>query len=299
MSILKATQEEIDAFEEAFSFAKLGPYQRSQHYALSFMPFLVGYRAARASVTLQEKAELSLRTQFADAGEKLMDACTEAGCPPNTDMTDWIKETAKRAENSDKLYSMDQMRDFADAHHVTRLTLIRNELRKKALMLEESTRLHTGPGKLDSSLDLRAAAQSAFEAETIRGVIAILPTIQIATYQRRVGYWVRNCFGETVANDCVERNFRFFEEAAELVQSLGMTAYQAHALVDYVYNRPVGVPFQEVGGVMTTLAALCCANKLDMHEAGEAELIRVNDPAIMQKIRMKQASKPKQSPLPQ
>lgn len=119
------------------------------------------------------------------------------------------------------------------------------------------------------------------------------------SFQSRVHPWLLECFGPTIATDTVERNHRFLEEALETVQSLGCTASEAHQLVDYTFGRPVGEPAQEVGGVMVTLAALCLANTLDMHAAGEAELARISEPAMVEKIRAKQAAKPKHSPLPQ
>lgn len=120
-----------------------------------------------------------------------------------------------------------------------------------------------------------------------------------AMFQQRVQPWLQECFGDLVAGDREERNHRFLEEALELVQALGCSQGDAHQLVDYVYGRPVGEPAQEVGGVMVTLAALCLANHLDMHLAAEAELARINAPETLQKIRAKQAAKPKYSPLPQ
>jgi hypothetical protein len=116
-------------------------------------------------------------------------------------------------------------------------------------------------------------------------------------FQARVQPWLMACFGAMIAGDREERNHRFFEEAGELVQSLGMSAHEAHQLVDYVWNRPVGEPNQEVGGTMVTLAALCLANALDMHAAGETELARVW--TKVEQIRAKQAAKPKHSPLPE
>ncbi|MCK5020064.1 MAG: hypothetical protein KAS32_23625 [Candidatus Peribacteraceae bacterium] len=98
-----------------------------------------------------------------------------------------------------------------------------------------------------------------------------------------------------IAGDKEERNHRFLEEALELVQSCDCTRQEAHQLVDYVYGRPVGEKTQEVGGVMVTLAALCLAQELNMHEAGETELNRIW--TKVEQIRAKQATKPKHSPL--
>lgn len=118
----------------------------------------------------------------------------------------------------------------------------------------------------------------------------------VEKFQLRVQPWLLECFGEKIADDKIERNHRFLEESLELVQCLGCTKDEAHKLVDYVYGRPDGEPVQEVGGVMVTLAALCLANKLDMHEAGEIELARIW--TKVEQIRAKQAAKPKMSPLP-
>lgn len=116
-------------------------------------------------------------------------------------------------------------------------------------------------------------------------------------FQARVHEWILACFGEKIAQDRVERNHRFLEEALELVQSNGCTQSEAHQLVDYVFGRDIGDPHQEVGGVMITLAALCTASSLDMEKAGDDELARVW--TKVEQIRAKQAAKPKHSPLPQ
>lgn len=116
------------------------------------------------------------------------------------------------------------------------------------------------------------------------------------SFQTRVHAWMLECFGETIAADHVERNHRFLEEVLELVQANGCTQSEAHQLVDYVYGRDQGDINQEVGGVMVTLAALCSAIGEDMSVAGETELARVW--TKIEKIRAKQAAKPKHSPLP-
>lgn len=115
-------------------------------------------------------------------------------------------------------------------------------------------------------------------------------------FQTRVAPWMTDCFGDEIARDKPERNHRFAEEALELVQACDMTAEEAHLLVDYVFGRPAGEKRQEVGGVMVTLAALCLARGLDMHQCGETELARVWGKIDL--IREKQKSKPALSPLP-
>ncbi len=116
-------------------------------------------------------------------------------------------------------------------------------------------------------------------------------------FQDYVKPWMLACFGQEIADNITERNHRFLEEALELVQAKGCTRSEAHQLVDYVFDRPVGEPHQEVGGVMVTLAALCLAADLNMHKAGSDELKRVWEKK--DQIRAKQAAKPKHSPLPQ
>ena len=137
-----------------------------------------------------------------------------------------------------------------------------------------------------------------YTAETVRSLLAAAPQAPAApsVFQQRVQPWLMECFGPVISADKQERNHRFLEEALETVQAAGCTASEAHQLVDYVFGRPVGELGQEVGGAMTTLAALCLANGIDMHAEAEKELARVW--TMVEKIRAKQAAKPKHSPLP-
>lgn len=118
-----------------------------------------------------------------------------------------------------------------------------------------------------------------------------------AAFQDRVSAFVIECFGKTIAADISERTHRYIEESLELAQSMGCPKEDITMLLDYVYGRPKGEPHQEVGGVMVTLGALCAARGLDMHRDGETELARIY--TIIDKLRAKQASRPKGSPLPQ
>lgn len=117
------------------------------------------------------------------------------------------------------------------------------------------------------------------------------------TIQERTLPWLIACFGHEIAGDKKERNHRFLEEALELVQACNCSASEAHQLVDYVFNRPVGDKGQEVGGVMITLAALCLANGIEMDTEAEIELKRIWEKK--ETIRLKQLNKPKHSPLPE
>lgn len=115
-------------------------------------------------------------------------------------------------------------------------------------------------------------------------------------FQTDVRTWCIQCFGEDVTNDVGERTHRFFEEAAELCQSLGMSRHDADILLDYVYARPVGEPRQEIGGTMVTLAALTSAAGIGLEDAGVTELVRVQ--GKIEAIRAKHATKPRGTPLP-
>lgn len=117
----------------------------------------------------------------------------------------------------------------------------------------------------------------------------------MSNFQDGVARWLLVCLGRKIANDPIERNHRFLEESLELVQSLNCTCEEAHQLVDYVYSRPAGEPFQEMGGAPITLAALAQANGLVMQSCGEIELDRVWEK--MKQVRMKQVVKPKFGPL--
>ena len=117
------------------------------------------------------------------------------------------------------------------------------------------------------------------------------PAAPVAPFQSRVAPWMQECFGAAIASDVRERGDRLLEEVLELLQSHGYDPAGVATLRDYVFGRPVGEPQQEVGGVMVTLAAYCLATGIDMHAAGETELARISAPEVVERIRVKQASK--------
>lgn len=80
-----------------------------------------------------------------------------------------------------------------------------------------------------------------------------------ATRQVRVLSWAKACFGEAEATSLPQRGLRLLEEAIECFQAAGGDDEQAHKLVDYIFDRPVGELHQEIGGVGVTLLALAAA----------------------------------------
>ena len=100
--------------------------------------------------------------------------------------------------------------------------------------------------------------------------------MDIANFQVVATDWAVNCLGGDTVKDETERNYRFIEEAIELVQSLNCTKEDVLRIVDHVYSRPLGEPKQEVGGVMVTLAVLCSTNEISLKEASRVELLRID-----------------------
>lgn len=94
-------------------------------------------------------------------------------------------------------------------------------------------------------------------------------------FQERVRMWFGACFGFAMLKKRKRRLFAFFEEATELIQSGGLTREEAHAMVDHVFNRPVGHFPQEVAGAMTTLCTVANAFDINLEEVAEAELKRI------------------------
>ena len=96
----------------------------------------------------------------------------------------------------------------------------------------------------------------------------------VDNFQRAVRRWVIDCFGLEASSYRKERTFRFLEEALELAQSCAASHEEVQALVEYVFSRPVGEFTSELGGTMTTLAALADAYDTSAVGAGWIELAK-------------------------
>jgi len=110
--------------------------------------------------------------------------------------------------------------------------------------------------------------------------------------QKRTWAWCEKMFHDRTAwRGVEERGRRFFEEATELVQVVGLSKEDLHKIIDYVYSRPVGDVRQEIGGTMVCLALLAEGLGLNVGLEYLTELKRVENPSIWEKIRSKQFAK--------
>lgn len=152
-----------------------------------------------------------------------------------------------------------------------------------------------GKRKTDGQDALYDAQKVEFYGRRMQADLGSHPVVTMKDWQAQVSRWGYACFGDQSTKKEDRRN-RFMEESLELVQSLGGTASDCHKLVDYVFARPVGEAHWELGGVLLTVAMLANANDLSMNLSSSAELVRVY--GKIDKIRAKDAAKPKEGPLP-
>ena len=100
-------------------------------------------------------------------------------------------------------------------------------------------------------------------------------TITRQDRQSRVLAWAREAFGPEESSSIVHRGLRLLEEAVEAAQAAGVDRAQAHRLLEYVYDRPVGELPQELGGLGITLLALSAAAGLDADACEQREFDRI------------------------
>lgn len=114
----------------------------------------------------------------------------------------------------------------------------------------------------------------------------------LTSLQLHIWVWCKKTFDGIIAWDTdAERAYRFFEEAGELFQAMGMTKTDAVRVIDYVFERPIGDLSQEIGGVMVTLLALGAQQQVNVETCLLTEFHRIHKPSVRDKIRHKQISK--------
>jgi hypothetical protein len=154
----------------------------------------------------------------------------------------------------------------------------------------------------DTEEDARTLGENYFtDAFTITPLYAHpSPTpkgVTVKAFQDRVAEAHHALFHDD-PTDLSERRDRFYEEATETVQSLGMTADEAHQLVEYTFGRAPGDVRKEIGATALTLASLCVVGGWDMMACAEADLTALQTPEKIAKVRAKRATRHGRGPLP-
>lgn len=93
--------------------------------------------------------------------------------------------------------------------------------------------------------------------------------IDLDQLQVRLTSWARAAFGNEHVANIPQRALRLLEESIELAQAAGVDEQLARKLVEFVYARPAGDLFQEMGGVGVTMlvlaesAGICAETAID------------------------------------
>lgn len=293
---INVSEEERDAFNREFETQGITGTAYA-FLASSCMPaFVAGYRAAKEAIAgLSEKqkeqkeasAKLAADLGYPNAWNVAAYPTVEFAAIEALDAAKAeVKAFAKRLTEPAGVYTMDQMRDYADAVATTRMFSVIDALDQKIRSLRSQGHSLHNAGRTDNSsaFDLMASELDQIFLETKR--------LGRVSFQKRAMYWGKKCFGLTLAEGLRERTHRFGEEAIELCQAFGMTKRAALGAVEYVYGRPVGEKRQEVGGVYTTLAMLCEASGIDMVREGERDLLEIDNEKSTTNIRLKRQGKP-------
>lgn len=296
-----ATVEERNAFEDAFGIRFRTPEQQKTVTVACMPAFVIGYRAAQGKAKQEAKPDVERAEASATLAEdldypgawdtaaypNLESAAIEAIHTANVAANSFAKELQGfRDASNGAYYTMDQMRDYAAGLFTTRAYVIVDALETKISEYQKAEQKLFAQGQAMGSGIYRAIVTELLMIAEIAKSLGKKP------FQKRAAFWAKKCFGAFLATDARERNHRFAEEAIELVQACGMTKGEFLGAVDYVYGRPVGEKWQEVGGVYTTLALLCDAHFIDMVGAGERDLLEIDDEETTARIRAKRQKKP-------
>lgn len=168
----------------------------------------------------------------------------------------------------------------------------------KAIMVELLNRRAAGPLSIEEEsrfatemTDIWWLLSDEAQAYLETWIRAMKQQWPMSRLQETIKSWALRVLGrESFANNA-ERALRVAEEAVELAQCMGVEAADMHRLVDYVYARPAGTPAQEIAGTLVTLYAAAASVGVDAEEALRAEVERIHQPEIEDKVRRRQAEK--------
>lgn len=86
------------------------------------------------------------------------------------------------------------------------------------------------------------------------------------------------------------RSMRLLEEALELAQAEDVTRQDAETILAQVYAKPKGYSYNELGGVLVTMAAYAGTQRWDLENVFMLEFTRIMDPVVMERVRNRNLS---------
>jgi NTP pyrophosphatase (non-canonical NTP hydrolase) len=106
-----------------------------------------------------------------------------------------------------------------------------------------------------------------------------------------VQIWTDMACGEDSRRSKRERALRLVEEALEFAQSVDVGADDLRRVCEYVYSRPKGDPGQEIAGVYVTMLAAACAVDVNAEDELAREILRIQQPDVIERVRRRQIEK--------
>jgi hypothetical protein len=106
-----------------------------------------------------------------------------------------------------------------------------------------------------------------------------------------VQIWTDMACGEESRRSKRERALRLVEEAIEFAQSVDVDVETVHAVAGHVYQRPKGDPGQEIAGVYVTMLAAACAVDVNAEDELAREILRIQQPDVIERVRRRQIEK--------
>lgn len=98
--------------------------------------------------------------------------------------------------------------------------------------------------------------------------------------------WLGLVFGERLPDVTAKvRVMRCMEEVLELAQSEGVSRSDAQIILQQVYDKAPGKPFNELGAVAITLIHYANQARYDLDDALLQEFLRIVDPKVVERVR--------------
>lgn len=106
-------------------------------------------------------------------------------------------------------------------------------------------------------------------------------------WQWKIGLWHDHVFSDLGPTTAKVYAMRVLEEALELAQAEGVRPVEVAHIVQQVYAKPAGDAAKELGGVLVTVTGYANMRRLPLDTVFTAEYARIQDPALIEKIRFR------------